>query len=154
MMDARSLTKELGGRWCGRYGIARCPAHDDRTPSLKVRNDPRKADGIDVHCFTGCPWQNVKADLQRQGLLPQFAAGTVKPKPISPQPPFGNDDAGADDDIVHRLEIALSIWRATTPLKDTLGFKYFTERRGLHIRLLENLDHVLRWHEGIGALSP
>ena len=150
MMDARSLTKELGGRWCGRYGIARCPAHDDRTPSLKVRNDPRKADGIDVHCFTGCPWQNVKANLQRRGLLPQFAAGTVKPK-ISPQPPFGND-ARADDDIVHRLEIALSIWRATTPLKDTLGFKYFTERRGLHIRLLENLDHVLRWHEGIGAV--
>ena len=44
MMDARSLTKALGGRWYGRYGMARCPAHDDRTPSLKVRNEVIRAE--------------------------------------------------------------------------------------------------------------
>jgi putative DNA primase/helicase len=150
-MDARAITKALGGRWCGGYGLARCPSHDDREPSLKVKDDPRKSGGIDLHCFAGCGWQDVKTEFRRQGLLPQFAASTVKPKPISPRPPFENDDAGADDDTIHRLEIALSIWRATTPLKDTLGFKYFTERRGLHIGLLE-LDHVLRWHNGIRAV--
>ena len=41
MMDARSLTKALGGRWYGRYGMACCPVHDDRTPSLSIRDGER-----------------------------------------------------------------------------------------------------------------
>ena len=30
MIGAHVLTKALGGRWCGSYGLARCPTHDDR----------------------------------------------------------------------------------------------------------------------------
>ena len=33
-MNAQSLTQALGGRWHGSYGTARCPAHDDRAPTL------------------------------------------------------------------------------------------------------------------------
>jgi hypothetical protein len=33
----------------------------------------------------------------------------------------------------------------------TLGFKYFTERRGLHVGLLD-LDHVIRFHVGFSAI--
>jgi hypothetical protein len=69
MMDARAITKTLGGRWCGRYGLARCPSHDDRQPSLKITDNDRKSDGIDLHCFAGCDWRGIKSDLQRQGLL-------------------------------------------------------------------------------------
>jgi hypothetical protein len=72
MMDARTITKTLGGRWYGAYGLARCPAHCDREPSLKVRDDPRKNDGIDLHCFAGCTWQDVKAELTRQGLIDEW----------------------------------------------------------------------------------
>ena len=36
-MTAREVVKALGGRWHGNYGTARCPAHDDREPSLSVR---------------------------------------------------------------------------------------------------------------------
>ena len=57
MIGAQALTKALGGRWCGSYGLVRCPTHDDREPSLKVRDDANKLDGIDVHCFAGCSWQ-------------------------------------------------------------------------------------------------
>ena len=32
--------------WCGSYGLARCPAHDDRKPSLKIRPDQAKRDAI------------------------------------------------------------------------------------------------------------
>ncbi|MCB1779250.1 MAG: DNA primase [Candidatus Competibacteraceae bacterium] len=49
--------RETGtGRW-----IARCPAHDDRSPSLTIRE---LEDGrVLVHCFTGCPAGDVLAAL-------------------------------------------------------------------------------------------
>jgi Toprim domain len=50
-----------------------------------------------------------------------------------------------DQDQVVRTEIAIRIWGDTDSLKGTLGAKYFTDRRGLHIGVLD-LDHVLRWH--------
>ena len=39
MIDARSITQNLRGRWCGSYGLMRCPVHDDRNPSLKIKDD-------------------------------------------------------------------------------------------------------------------
>ena len=70
-MDARAITKALGGRWQAHYGVCRCPVHADREPSLKVRDDSRKSDGIDVHCFAGCEWQDVK------GVYAQHIFGTT-----------------------------------------------------------------------------
>src|SRR5262249_27529696 len=32
MKDACSITLALGGKWHGKYGQARCPAHDDAAP--------------------------------------------------------------------------------------------------------------------------
>jgi len=44
------------GRW-----LARCPAHDDKTPSLAVRETP---DGtILLHCFSGCDVHEICAAL-------------------------------------------------------------------------------------------
>ena len=150
-MDARSLIRTLGGRWCGRYGMVSCPVHDDREPSLKIKDDPRKRDGIDVCCFTGCDWRTIKDEFVRQGLLPPFAPGTstVWPRPARSSPV--TPTASPDDDPKRRIEVALNLWKQCVALKDTLGFKYFTEHRGLHIGLL-NLDHVLRWHKGIHAV--
>ena len=31
---ARRICESRGGKWSGTKGMARCPAHDDRTPSL------------------------------------------------------------------------------------------------------------------------
>ncbi len=68
-MTARELVTALGGRWHGSYGTARCPAHDDRDPSLSVR------DGVDgepvVNCFAGCCWRDIKDVLRARGLLPE-----------------------------------------------------------------------------------
>ena len=152
--DAHALTKALGGRWCGHYGIARCPAHDDRTPSLKIRNDPRKADGIDVHCFTGCDWRSVKDEFVRQGLIRPFNANghdlnranaAVQSAPPSPTEP---ED---ENDLNQRIEVALNLWKQSVRLNGTLGWRYFTEPRGLHVGLVQ-IDHVLRWHPGIRAV--
>ena len=37
-MRAEAIAKALGGRRCGSGWAARCPAHDDRTPSLSIRD--------------------------------------------------------------------------------------------------------------------
>jgi len=92
-MDARALTIALGGRWCSRYGLAACPTHDDRSPSLKIKDDPRKSDGIDLHCFAGCRWQDVKAELQQRGLVETNGKWKAPPPPNPTQAGRGRHQA-------------------------------------------------------------
>lgn len=59
------------GRW-----IARCPAHEDRSPSLSVRELP---DGrVLVHCFGGCGADQIvgAAGIGLEELFPPKAAGS------------------------------------------------------------------------------
>jgi putative DNA primase/helicase len=145
-MDAKGITAALRGKWQGRY-----PAHADRTPSLKINHDPSKADGIDVHCFAGCDWRDVKATLIREGLLPEFeSSSTLRLTLIAPKVTEAKLASFAED--THKREHAHKIWRASTPLLDTLGYRYFTEHRSLDIKQLGDLGHCLRWHEGISAV--
>jgi DNA primase len=43
----------------GRY-MTRCPAHDDRRPSLSVRDAETR---VLLHCFAGCETEDVLAAL-------------------------------------------------------------------------------------------
>ncbi len=43
-------------------------------------------------------------------------------------------------------------WSASVSLRETLGWRYFTEHRGLDIGRLDNLDHAVRWHADICAV--
>ena len=82
MTQAREITAGLRGQWHGAYGMAMCPTHPDgRTPALKISDDPRKSDGIDLHCFGGCRWEDVKHDLTRAGLLAEWQGTHTKPWP-------------------------------------------------------------------------
>jgi putative DNA primase/helicase len=45
--------------------MAKCPAHDDRNPSLSIRVDQGK---VLLHCHAGCSQQNVIAALKSRGL--------------------------------------------------------------------------------------
>lgn len=60
------VKKTGAGRW-----IARCPAHEDRSPSLSLRelDDGR----ILLHCFAGCAPHNVLAatGLEFKDLFPR-----------------------------------------------------------------------------------
>jgi hypothetical protein len=71
------------GRW-----VARCPAHDDRTPSLSIRelDDGR----ILLHCFAGCAAAEVlaAAGLELSDLFPE-PIGEKKPE----RRPFAAIDA-------------------------------------------------------------
>jgi putative DNA primase/helicase len=61
---ARRGSRRSGGSW-----VACCPAHEDRTPSLSLRDSP---DGqVLVHCHAGCSQTAVIAALRGLGLWPE-----------------------------------------------------------------------------------
>jgi hypothetical protein len=65
-MTAESIAKALGGRKAGVSWIATCPAHDDREPSLSIRDaDDGK---VLVRCHAGCVQERVIASLRSRGL--------------------------------------------------------------------------------------
>lgn len=56
------LVQRLGGAWHGNGGMCRCPAHNDRTPSLSVRvGDTR----LLFECFAGCETHDVLCAIRR-----------------------------------------------------------------------------------------
>ncbi len=68
-MDAQDLTARLGGKWHGRYGKARCPAHDDHDPSLSISDGSNGK--LLVKCHTGCAQAAVVDELKGRGLWPE-----------------------------------------------------------------------------------
>ena len=67
-MNAAEIARRLGGHKCGSCWMACCPAHDDREPSLSVRD----ADGkVLVHCHAGCEQRAVIAALKARGVWPE-----------------------------------------------------------------------------------
>jgi hypothetical protein len=56
------LVGTLGGSWSGSTAMCRCPAHDDRSPSLSIRQGDR---GLLVHCYAGCNNLDILRELGR-----------------------------------------------------------------------------------------
>jgi hypothetical protein len=126
MTTARQITAALKGRWHGSYGMASCPSHlDGETPALKISDDPRKSDGIDLHCFGGCPWQNVKSDLARGGVLEGWRPQNG---PSYPKLKFADEKPDPQDN--EHYETAKEIWQATEPIENGIAATYL-ETRGL-----------------------
>ena len=77
-MSAHDIVQACGGCWRGNHGQMRCPVpshgrgHGDRHPSLSICDDPTSEDGIIVHCHAGCDWRDVKRELRRLGLVPDW----------------------------------------------------------------------------------
>ena len=133
-MDAQEITRALGGSWHGSYGMCLCPVHDDgRTPGLKITDDKRKDDGIDLHCFAGCDWRDVKAVLQERGLLSEFSssrspsnrARRQRKTRRKPAPPKGVD---IDEKTRHRTAQAREIWHQSQPAIGTMVETYLRSR--------------------------
>ncbi|WP_214645508.1 DUF7146 domain-containing protein [Novosphingopyxis iocasae] len=113
---ARRICESRGGKWSGTKGMACCPAHDDRTPSLGVSLG-RQA--ILFHCFAGCDQQSVLAALAREGFeapaLFSGSATTNEPESTSTRKPSA---------------VALRIWRDAQPLRASPA-KAYLESRGI-----------------------
>jgi putative DNA primase/helicase len=122
-MKAASLTTALGGRWYTHYGLARCPAHEDRKPSLSITEN--SSGKLLVRCQAGCDQTEVIATLRARGLWETTGAPPSRATPT-------------------RSEVALAIWRSALPSRATLVETYLAAR-GLHIPL----PPTLRFHPGL-----
>jgi hypothetical protein len=127
MTDARELTLTLKGKWYGGYGIARCPVHDDRDPSLSISfgKDGRTL----VKCHAGCEQARVIEALRGLGL---WDGAPSNLRSFVPKTDNGNG------------EHAKRIWEECLPAPGTL-VEIYLRSRGITIPIPD----VLRFHPGL-----
>lgn len=82
-MDIATLLARLEHVRRSRDGwMARCPAHDDRSPSLSLRESDGK---ILLHCFAGCTVEAIcaAAGVQLSSLFSKLGTAQLKPRIVS-----------------------------------------------------------------------
>ena len=136
-MSAVEITRALGGRWRGSYGIARCPGHDDREPSLSIRE---AEDGkILIRCHAGCDQKRVISALRSLGLWEDCGS-----KPFARSASHAGETRQPARNDAKRTEVALAIWNAAVSADGSLVETYLAAR-GLHLPL----PPTLRFHAGL-----
>ncbi|WP_375664859.1 toprim domain-containing protein [Bartonella sp. CL162QHHD] len=128
----------MHGVWHGYYGIARCPAHDDRLPSLSLTNvhDGR----LLLICYAGCSFREIIQALIRIGLLGKQAFNQT----LSLSKQISADLKRAKQ----KAERAKAIWQQCQPIKNTLAETYL-RMRGItcdlpaDLRFHDNCPHPL-----------
>jgi putative DNA primase/helicase len=133
-MTAAEIAHALGGGRRGGGGwTARCPAHDDRNPSLSLREAPNGR--LLVYCHAGCEQARVIEALRDRGLWPtndRFQGRITRPQWCQPGQ-SQHDGQGAD-----RTAVALRIWQSAAPTTGTLVETYLRSR-GIDIALPTSL---------------
>jgi hypothetical protein len=139
-MSAEAIAKALGGRKAGAAWMARCPAHDDRMPSLSIA-DARDGKVL-VRCHAGCDQREVIAALRARGVWDADERRPVRfsRKPDRVPPPE------TDTDLMRRMEAALTLWRGAqcakgTPVETYLGSRGLTIPIPSSIRFHPGLKH-------------
>ena len=123
---AKEIAEALGGRKAGSNWSARCPAHEDRTPSLSLSDT---SDGkVLVYCHAGCHQDKVIGQLKASGLwinnvprLSNYAESKRHTRALE-----------QDDEYIKRIEIAMSIWHGSKQAAGTL-IETYLESRGLRL---------------------
>ena len=109
--EGQSLVERLGGRWGPNGGMCRCPAHDDRTPSLSVRPGRTR---LLLHCFAGCDATAILRALDAGHLLEPSAGGAG-------EAPSGTGDGP-------RSAAALRVWDEARSIAGTPAEAYLASR--------------------------
>ena len=135
---AAEVGPALGGRKSGRGWIACCPAHDDRRPSLSIR------DGDDgkllVYCHAGCGQEDVIAALRARGLWREkLSRSILRGAPVKCEP---------DQDSSSRTRSALATWQSAIPAHGTIVAAYLASR-GIDLPVPD----ALRFHAGLNHPS-
>lgn len=137
MTSAETIVKTLGGRKTGNGWIAYCPAHDDRNPSLSLRET---SDGkILLNCFAGCNRREIIDALRARGLWrgrDQRRAGDPRPSQ--------HGTRASERECARRKESAIRLWRSAVPAAGTLGEAYL-RHRGIEILV----PSALRFHASL-----
>jgi putative DNA primase/helicase len=109
--EAHALVERLGGTWTAHGAMCRCPAHDDRSPSLSVRAGRTR---LLLHCFAGCKASDILRALKADGLLDsRGASGPADRSGVTP------DSSRA---------AALRLWDSARPIAGTPAERYLAAR--------------------------
>lgn len=109
--EGQQLVEQLGGRWGPDGGMCRCPAHDDRTPSLSVRPGRTR---LLLHCFAGCDAAAILRALEADRLLVPSAGA--------------NDAAAGRHGDAARNAAALRLWDEARSIAGTPAATYLASR--------------------------
>lgn len=136
-MNAETIAKALCGRKVGGGWMARCPAHDDREPSLAICDaDEGK---VLVRCHAGCEQERVIKTLRSLGLWTDNG-----PRSCSRSNSSSVAGRVPDPDDTKRREVALAIWQSAMPADGSLVETYLAAR-GLRLPP----PTTLRFHTGL-----
>ena len=133
---AESIAVALGGYRAGVSWMARCPAHEDGTPSLSIRES--RAGRLLVHCHAGCEQTAVIAALQERGLWRPSSAAVEHRYDARSDPTHNHDDDK------RRSANALQLWCAGRPTDGTL-VQLYLQTRGIRI----GIPGSIRFHPGL-----
>ncbi len=140
-MTAETIVRALGGRKAGQGWMARCPAHDDRDPSLSVREVDGK---VLVRCHTGCDQRDVIAALKKRGLWDGKASSHIYRLSRRKIP-----ESKPNQQHKERSAAALAIWQSTALAVGTPVEIYLSARRlNLSLPPLLRFHHALRHPSG------
>ena len=139
MTEAQRITAALQGRWYGRYGLARCPAHGDKAPSLTLADGP--SGRLLAHCKTGCDFRDVLDALRGLGIVE--GQGTV---PQTDPAELARYAEAQRKEAEKKERQALAVWQDTLPVHGTTADTYL-RRRGITCALPDSLRfHPACWH--------
>ena len=148
MESAETIAKALGGRKAGAGWMARCPAHDDRKPSLSVATG--KNGKVLFRCHAGCDQARVIDVLRSRGLWEPRDRHSIRSHASKPD---HSADTAPERDNHRRTEAALRIWQASVPANGTLAETYL-QSRGLHLPLVPTLRFHARLKHSSGGVWP
>jgi putative DNA primase/helicase len=137
MTSALEIAIALDGKRTGGGWIARCPAHDDRTPSLSIRASDEGH--VLVRCHAGCDQTAVINALKARGLWPNGDGTAPAFVPFTPRPRTGGHSAA-------RTEAARVLWAQARPVAGTIAEGYL-RGRGIRVDLPPCLRFLPNaWH--------
>ncbi|MCM3420947.1 toprim domain-containing protein [Sphingopyxis alaskensis] len=109
---ASDIVRRLGGTWRTGGAMCRCPAHDDKTPSLSVRVGDTS---LLFKCFAGCSAIDILRSIRRLRL----------DVPVS-------QSAGASSEVPGKhatnASRASQIWERSLDIRGSLGERYLRAR--------------------------
>lgn len=106
------LARALGGKYDGASAMCRCPAHDDRRPSLSIRIGYKR---LLFKCFAGCDTRDVLRAIRCLGLLEGRWQQDSAPR-LPRRPAFDGRSA------------ALRLWCEATSICGGLAARYIEAR--------------------------
>ncbi len=139
--NAMNITARLGGKWHGSYGMAKCPVHEDSTPSLSIRPGD---EAVIFTCHAGCSSRDVAIEV--------FAM--MRDHSYRPRPRSKGEDQWRKTPAKDFGALALSTWRGLSPeARGTPTEAYLTRRRIFQLPACIRHDPRAKYRDEKGVLQ-